>query len=125
MQDGKAPSKGGHSHPGGGVAAPPFQEAMAAAMERMMHDMHAASSLGDPDRDFLAMMIPHHEGAVEMAHLVLIHGRDPLVRRLAEEILAGQQTEIAAMRARLDVLGRGTEREYPSPSGTRGPAPGR
>lgn len=125
MQDGKGPGMGGHGHAGGGAAAPPFQEAMTVAMERMMRDMHAAPALGDPDRDFLAMMIPHHEGAVEMARLVLIHGRDPLVRRLAEDILAGQQTEIAAMRARLDVLGRGIQGEFPSPSGTRGPTPGR
>ena len=82
-----------------------FASGMDAGMARMMADMHAAGSSGDPDRDFLAMMIPHHEGAIDMARLVLIHGRDPLVRQLAEDILASQSIEIAGMRARLAVLG--------------------
>ena len=120
-----AQGTGGHGHDRSATAAAPFQGAMMAAMDRMMRDMHAAPMLGDPDRDFLAMMIPHHEGAVEMARLVLLHGHDPLVRRMAEEILSGQQTAIAAMRARLAILGRGTQGEYPSPSGTRAPAAGR
>ncbi len=78
---------------------------------------------GDADRDFLAMMIPHHAGAVEMARLVLIHGRDPLVRQLAEEIIAGQQAEISAMQARLRVLQRGPDLApggFPAVTGTRG-----
>ena len=43
--------------------------------------MHASGYTGNPDVDFLAMMIPHHEGAVEMARLVLVYGKDPLTRR--------------------------------------------
>jgi uncharacterized protein (DUF305 family) len=96
---------------------------MAAAMDRMDRDMNAAPHTGNPDRDFLAMMIPHHEGAVEMARLVLIHGRDPLVRQLAEEIIAGQQAEISAMRARLHVLEKGPDPQpdgFPAMGGTRG-----
>jgi uncharacterized protein (DUF305 family) len=101
-----------------------FAAEMAAAMERMMRGMHAAVAAGDPDRDFLAMMIPHHEGAVEMARLELVHGRDPLTRQLAEGIIAGQQVEIDAMRRRLKILGRpGTDFDarYPDLGGTRGP----
>lgn len=101
-----------------------FAAALHAAMERMMRDMHAAGGSGDPDVDFLAMMIPHHEGAVEMARLALIHGRDPATRRLAEDILAGQAVEIAGMRQRLALL-RGDkprEREFPALGGTRGAA---
>ena len=99
----------------------PFACAMHAAMERMMAAMHAAPPSGDPDRDFLAMMAPHHEGAIEMARLVLLHGRDPLTRQLAEEILAGQTTEAAAMRARLAALrAPATGQEYPTLGGTRG-----
>lgn len=100
-----------------------FVPAMDAAMARMMAAMHARP-VSDPDRDFLAMMIPHHEGAVEMARLVLVHGRDPLTRQLAQEIIAGQAVEIAAMRARLKALGS-TGEEYPALGGTRGDAPSR
>lgn len=102
-----------------------YMQAMHASMATMMKDMNGAAMTGEPDRDFLAMMIPHHAGAVEMARLELIHGRDPLVRRLAEEILASQQTEIAAMRARLKFIterGQGDPGEYPSPHGLRGEA---
>jgi uncharacterized protein (DUF305 family) len=99
-----------------------FDAAMHAGMERMMRDMRAAGHSGNPDIDFLAMMIPHHEGAVEMARLVLIHGRDPATRRLAEEIIASQSTEVAGMRQRLAIL-RGEkppESDFPALGGTRG-----
>lgn len=100
-----------------------FARSLSAAMDRMHNDMTAPPPTGDADRDFLATMIPHHEGAVEMARLVLIHGKDPLVRRLAEEILAGQQSEIESMRARLQILKNGvdpTPGGYPSLGSTRG-----
>src|SRR2546423_7379022 len=96
---------------------------MSAGMNKMHDEMAATAQTGDPDRDFLAMMIPHHEGAVEMARLVLIYGRDPLVRQLAEEIIAGQQAEITAMQARLKVLDHGSDPNpggFPAISGTRG-----
>ncbi len=91
-----------------------FAADMATGMARMMADMHRPGYTGNPDRDFLAMMIPHHEGAVDMARLVLIHGRDPLVRQLAEDIIASQTVEIAGMRARMAVLMDGPN---PSPEG--------
>jgi uncharacterized protein (DUF305 family) len=110
-------------HEGARQPTSAFAEAMAEATDRMHREMAAASRTGDPDRDFLAMMIPHHGGAVEMARLILINGRDPLVRQLAEEIIASQQAEIAAMRARLGVLQRGPDPlpgGFPAISGTRG-----
>ncbi|NKE47370.1 DUF305 domain-containing protein [Roseomonas frigidaquae] len=125
-----APAHHHHHHgPKGGTqswadAADPFARAMSAAMERMMVDMHAAPPTGDPDQDFLAMMAPHHEGAIEMARLLLLHGRDPLTRQLAEEILAGQTVEVAAMQARLAAL-RGPADEFPALGGTRGSSPAR
>ena len=100
-----------------------YTHEMHAGMARMMSDMHAAGASGDPDIDFLAMMIPHHQGAVDMARLALIHGRDPLVRALAEEIIAGQTTEIAAMRERLKRLRAGRDADpdgFPALGSTRG-----
>lgn len=99
-----------------------FMKGMHAGMNRMMNEMDHAGMTGDPDHDFLAMMIPHHAGAVEMARLELVYGRDPLVRSLAEDILANQQSEIAAMQARLKIMKNRKEgaSEYPSTSGLRG-----
>jgi uncharacterized protein (DUF305 family) len=55
-----------------------------------MDEMHADMVAPPLDRDFPALMIPHHEGAVETARLLLVHGQNPLVRCLAEEIIASQ-----------------------------------
>jgi hypothetical protein len=67
------------------------------AMKKMMSDM-ALKPTGDVDADFVAMMVPHHQGAIDMALAVLRHGRDPRIRRLAQEIIVTQQQEIAVMR---------------------------
>lgn len=100
-----------------------FAGALAAAMDTMHREMMAPRATGNADVDFLATMIPHHAGAVEMARLVLLHGKDPLVRRLAEDIIAGQQGEITAMQARLAILRQGEDPNpggYPALGGTRG-----
>ncbi len=100
-----------------------FVREMDRDMRKMMADMHRPGYTGNADVDFLAMMIPHHQGAVDMARLALIHGRDPLTRRLAEEIIASQTAEIAAMRARLEILRRapdGKPGDFPALHGTRG-----
>jgi uncharacterized protein (DUF305 family) len=100
-----------------------FEREMQAGMQKMMRGMHAPGYSGNADADFLAMMIPHHEGAVEMSRLLLMHGRDPATRRLAEEIIASQTVEIQAMTARLAIL-RGEVRpageSFPTLGGTRG-----
>jgi uncharacterized protein (DUF305 family) len=57
---------------------------------------------GDPDRDFAAMMIPHHQGAIDMAKVELIYGRDPVLRRLAQGIIVEQQQEIELMQRSLN-----------------------
>jgi uncharacterized protein (DUF305 family) len=100
-----------------------FMQEMGIGMEKMMTDMHAPGYTGNPDVDFLAMMIPHHEGAVEMARLALIHGTDPLVRKLAEDIIASQTSEIQTMKRRLKILSeqKDTDPEgFPALGGTRG-----
>jgi len=74
-----------------------FPAQMDAAMTRMHQAMSAAFS-GDPDRDFAAMMIPHHQGAIDMAEIELRFGRDERLRRLAQGIIVEQQQEIAVMR---------------------------
>jgi len=101
-----------------------FSGEMHASMEKMTQGMHAAPPSGDPDVDFLAMMIPHHQGAIDMARLALIHGRDPATRRLAEDIIASQQVEIEGMQRRLTTLRRGgrAREGYPELGGTRGPS---
>jgi uncharacterized protein (DUF305 family) len=68
-----------------------------AAMGKMMAGMDVKPS-GDVDRDFVDMMVPHHQGAIDMAVAVLRYGHNPVVRRLAQEIIVDQQQEIAAMR---------------------------
>jgi hypothetical protein len=75
----------------------PFLNENAAAMRKMMTGM-SIEPTGDVDRDFAAMMIPHHQGAIEMAQAELRHGRNELLRRIAQEIVVEQQQEIAAMR---------------------------
>jgi uncharacterized protein (DUF305 family) len=92
---------------------------MRTGMDKMMLDMDEDPPSGDPDLDFLVMMIPHHWGATEMARLVLLHGRDPLVREIAEKILATQVSEIEGMRGRLAAL-RESGEIYPSLTGNRG-----
>jgi uncharacterized protein (DUF305 family) len=66
------------------------------AMMKMHEDMNIPYT-GDADVDFIAGMIPHHQGAVEMAKIVLEYGKDPEVRKLAEGIIAAQESEIAWM----------------------------
>ena len=86
-----------------GTADPSFHRAMAEAMDRMTKDM-AIPHTGDPDRDFAAMMIPHHQGAIDMAKVQLQFGRDPILRRLAQGIIVEQQQEIDLMRLELSRL---------------------
>jgi hypothetical protein len=78
----------------------PFLSENDAAMRRMMTGMDIKPS-GDVDRDFAAMMIPHHQGAIDMALAELRYGTNEQLRRIAQEIIVSQQQEIAAMHTAL------------------------
>ena len=74
-------------------------------MTKMMDDM-TIKPTGDIDRDFAAMMAPHHQGAIDMAKVELQYGTDPELRQLATDIVAAQDKEIAQMKAWLAKNGR-------------------
>ena len=74
-----------------------FVDAMGASMSKMQEGMTSAHMSGGVDHDFATMMIPHHQGAIDMAKAELSFGKDPVMRRLAQEILVDQQSEIDAM----------------------------
>jgi uncharacterized protein (DUF305 family) len=90
-----------HGKPAGDNAAHaqhmPAGMAYMEGMEKMNKAMNAAMS-GDPDRDFATMMIPHHQGAIDMAKVQLEHGRDPELHKLSRDIVKAQESEIAFMK---------------------------
>jgi uncharacterized protein (DUF305 family) len=85
------------------AAGDSFNAQMRRAMERMDTDMDVPPS-GNYDRDFAAMMIPHHQGAVDMARIELQFGKDPVLRRLAQAIIVEQLQEIEVMKRELQQL---------------------
>ena len=89
-----------------------------AAMEKMMNDM-AVNPTGDVDRDFVAMMIAHHQGAIDMAVIQLRYGKNEQLRRIAQEIIVEQMQEIAAMKL---AIGEPATETTPAPTQPQ-PAP--
>jgi uncharacterized protein (DUF305 family) len=96
------------------AAAPPsgsssesaaFLAENAAAMTKMMRDM-TVQPTGDVDRDFVAMMVPHHQGAIDMAQAVLRYGKNETIRRLAQEIVIEQTQEIEVMHGIVNTVER-------------------
>ena len=79
------------------LADAPFVDRIHAAMSSMMAGMSSAPT-GDADKDFVAWMVPHHQGAIDMAKAELLYGHDVKLRRIAEEIMVTQQQEIVAIR---------------------------
>jgi hypothetical protein len=110
------------AHPTVQRAAGPAESAFLAendaAMTRMMNDM-AAKPTGDIDRDFVAMMAPHHQGAIDMAVLQLRYGKNEQLKRIAQEIIVSQLQEIAAMKL---AIGEQVLASAPVPT-QPGPAP--
>ncbi|MCY1241050.1 hypothetical protein D9M68_523350 [compost metagenome] len=95
--------------------AKPFAQRMDDAMAVMDAGMRAAAMNGEPDHDFVAMMIPHHQGAIDMAKALLLDTRDPELRNLAQGIITDQQNEIRLMQAWLA--------RHPKPAPAIPPAP--
>ena len=70
---------------------------LVASMDKMHMAMEAVKHSGDHDIDFVSLMVPHHQAAIDMAKTQLLHGKDPQMRRLAQEIITDQQLEIELM----------------------------
>ena len=97
-QQAASAGKAGQSHKQ--IAEASFMAENQAAMRKMMTDM-AVKPSGNVDADFTAMMIPHHQGAVDMAEAELHYGHNEKLRRIARNIIAGQRRQIGAMKAAL------------------------
>ncbi|AJZ56365.1 hypothetical protein OI25_7943 (plasmid) [Paraburkholderia fungorum] len=77
----------------------PATQAFKERGDQMMKNMSAPPYTGDTDKDFVAHMIPHHQGAVSMAEVELKYGKDPAMKRLARNIIKAQNEEIAYMKS--------------------------
>ena len=93
----EAPSQGGHAAQGTAATGSPATEAYRAA-NLAMHEAMDIEFTDNADLDFARGMIGHHEGAIDMARIVLEHGEDPELRQLAEEVIATQEAEIGFLR---------------------------
>lgn len=78
-----------------------FQVAMDGSMAAMDHAMMSAPRNGNSDHDFASMMIPHHLGAVDMARVELLYGKNPVLRRLAQRIIVTQQQKVIVMKQQI------------------------
>jgi uncharacterized protein (DUF305 family) len=89
---------------------PEHMQGLTGAMDTMMQAMPAESA-GDVDADFLLMMIPHHQSAIDMARIELEQGDDEETRAMAQKVIDAQEAEIAEMRAMLERMGVGAPAE--------------
>jgi uncharacterized protein (DUF305 family) len=85
------------ARPSAQVPADPGWSALMGSMEQMDTAMMSVTQSGDGDADFVQLMLPHHQAAIDMAKAQLRYGKDPQMRRLAQEIITDQQSEIELM----------------------------
>lgn len=97
----------------------PAWSELQSSMEKMHTAMSAIEASGNGDVDFVKMMIPHHQAAIDMARTQLLFGKDPQLRRLAQEIITDQESEIELMTIWLNQHGANTGSEAKTRSTTR------
>jgi len=107
---------GTHDQGGLSTAEPDWSE-LIASMEQMHMAMGAVQRSGNSDVDFVRLMLPHHQAAIDMAKTQLLYGKDAQMRRLAQEIITDQQLEIELMQRWLK------QQEPDQPTGNQTPAP--
>src|ERR1700733_2204587 len=110
----QGPHHGAPVHPAETQAGDPAWSAMNTAMEKMHAAMAAVEPSVSSDVNFVRLMLPHHEAAIEMAKTQLLYGKDPQMRRLAQEIITDQQSEIQLMQLWLKQHGPGSSQEKPA-----------
>jgi len=89
----------------------PYWSELIASMDKMHRAMDAVARSGNGDIDFVRLMLPHHQAAIDMAKTELIYGKDPQMRRLAQEIITDQQLEIELMQRWLNKLASARAKE--------------
>jgi uncharacterized protein (DUF305 family) len=93
----QAQQHGSDTHPGDKLAVERNWSELIASMEKLHLAMASVEASGDSDVDFVRLMLPHHQAAVDMAKTQLLYGKDPQMRRLAQEIITDQEAEIQLM----------------------------
>ena len=82
-----------------GMSMSASQTEMMQKMDVMNKAMTDAPMTGNPDQDFVGMMMPHHQGAIDMSRIYLRDGKDPAIRRMAQKIITDQEREIGEFKA--------------------------
>ena len=103
------------AHGGMTMAEPDWSELMT-SMDKMSAAMASVARSGDSDVDFLKLMLPHHQAAIDMAKAQLLYGKDPQMRRLAQEIITDQQSEIELMQLWLKRHGPSSQKTNQAPA---------